>query len=264
MNRIVYLYGFVPSTAPAPPAALVGLGGVAVDLVDIDGVRAVIGRLAADRFGSAAVEARMQDLQWVGEQGLAHERVVLWFVDHADILPARLFSMYADEAALRTALAPRAPHIAGELRRLGGRREWNLKAAYDPAVLGRHGGELSDELRRMDAEIENAAPGRRYLLQRKRADILKREVGRVARRLADELLDGLRAEAEAVHTLALPAADDDAGAVVLSAALLITREAEPAIRAAVDRRIAGLTALGMHITFSGPWAPYRFVESADD
>lgn len=262
-NRVVYLYGFVPATATAPPAALAGVGDSAIDFLDIDGVRAVIARLPADRYGGAAVEARVQDLQWVGEQGLAHERVVLWFVDHADILPARLFSLYADEATLRAALAPRAAGIATELRRLGGRREWNLKASYDPVVLARHGGAVSDELRRMDIEIGQAAPGRRYLLERKRADIMKGEVARAARRLADELLDALRSQAEAVRALPLSADGEDVGTVVLSAALLLTREAEPAVRAEAEQRTNHLRTLGMHITFSGPWAPYRFVESAD-
>lgn len=258
---VVYLYGFVPATAPTPPAALVGVGDAAVDLLDVDGVCGVIARLPADRYGGDVIDARVQDLQWVGEQGLGHERVVLWFVDHADILPARLFSMYADEDALRAAMTPRAAHIASELKRLGGRREWNLKAAYDPAVLGRNAGAVSDEVSRMDAEIESAAPGRRYLLQRKRADVLKREVSRAARRLADELLDSLRPHAETVHVLPLPKADEEVGSVVLSAALLITRDAEPAARAAAEARIGELGELGVNITFSGPWAPYRFVEA---
>jgi hypothetical protein len=51
---------------------------------------------------------------------------------------------------------------------------------------------------------------------------------------------------------------------VLNAALLV-----PAMRAALQRRpqrIASkiLTALGMIVSFSGPWAPYRFVELYGD
>jgi hypothetical protein len=260
VSHVIYLYGFTPAAAPAPPPELVGVAGSPVELLPVGAVRAVVGRLPAESWATEHVESRLEDLAWVGEQGIAHERVVLWFVDHAEILPARLFSLYSDEAALRAAYGPRSDDVGAQLRRLDGRREWNLKVAYDPAELGRHGATVSGELRRMDDEIEAAAPGRRYLLQRRRADVLKREVGRSARRLAGELLDALRPLAEAAHTLPLAAADEG-GTVVLSAALLATREGEPALRAEAQRRIAELEALGMIITLSGPWAPYRFLES---
>jgi hypothetical protein len=263
VTDVIYLYGFAPAAAPSPPAALAGIGGGAVELIDADGIRAIVTRLPPSEYGADIIESRLDDLAWVGEQGLGHERVVLWFVDQTDILPARLFSLYADEAALRSALADRADHIRAELQRLAGRREWNLKAAYDSAELGRHGAEVSDELRRMDAEIDAAAPGRRYLLERRRADVLKREVGASARRLATGLLDGLRPMAEAVHVLPLPAAGAEGGTVVLAAALLVHRDAEAELRAEAGRRVEELEALGMQVSFSGPWAPYRFLEPVD-
>jgi hypothetical protein len=260
MSHVVYLYGFAPAAAPLPPPSLAGIAGTPVELLRVGSVSAVIGRLPAASWATEHIESRLDDLAWVGEQGLAHEHVVLWFVDHAEILPARLFTLYSDEAALHAAYGPRSDSVNAQLRRLDGRREWNLKVACDATELGRHGGTVSDELRRMDDDIAAAAPGRRYLLQRRRADVLKREVARAAHRLAGELLDALRPLADAVHTLPLAAADEG-GTVVLNAALLVTREGEPALRAEAERRIAELEAVGMLVTLSGPWAPYRFLEA---
>ncbi|CAN5887642.1 GvpL/GvpF family gas vesicle protein [soil metagenome] len=263
MSDVIYLYGFVPPAAPEPPPSLLGVGGIAPQRLPAGPVCAIVGRLPANEYATAAVETRLEDLAWVGEQGLAHERVVLWFVDHAEILPARLFSMYKDDAALQATVAAQGERIAAQLTALAGRREWNLKVAFDSAELGRHGAEVSAELRALDGEIDGAPPGRRYLLQRKRADVLKREVGRSARRLAAELLDSLRSHAEDVRMLPL-AAGDDTGNVVLSAALLVGREAEPALREEAERRIEAQRRLGMIPNLSGPWAPYRFLEPDDD
>lgn len=264
MSDVVYLYGFVPVGTAAPPAALAGVADAPVRLVDAGAVLAVVSRLPAADWSGGAVEARLQDLQWVGAQGLAHERVVLWFVDHADILPARLFSLHSDESALRAAIAPAAARIARQLASLAGRREWNLKVAYDAAELERHGGEVSDELRRIDAELADAAPGRKYLLQRRRADVQKREVSRAARRLAAELLAALEQHAEAARTLPLPDGAAEQGAVVLNAALLVERTAEVRLREQADARIAALASLGIQATLTGPWAPYRFLEADAD
>jgi hypothetical protein len=262
VNDVVYLYGFVPRGTPAPPAALRGIADAAVALLEAGDVSAVVSHLPAADWSGYVVEARLQDLQWVGEQGLAHERVVLWFVDHGEILPARLFSLHSDVSALRASAAGSAMLMARQLGRLAGRREWNLKVGCDADVLGANASLVSEELRRLDDELQAAAPGRRYLLQRRRADLLAREVRRAARRLAGALLDELRPHAEAVQVLPLPQ-EAEAGAVVLNAALLVPRAAEPALREAAATRIEELSRLGMLASLTGPWAAYRFVELDD-
>jgi hypothetical protein len=261
VSHVIYLYGFVPGDAPAPPAELAGVANAAVRLIDIDGVLAAVSQLPSAAYDASAIEAQLEDLGWVGEQGLAHERVVLWFVDHAQILPARLFTMYSGDAALRQAVAPQAERVAAQLETLGGRREWNLKVAYDATELARHAGEVSDAVRALDDEIAAAAPGRRYLMQRQRADLIKGEVTRVARQLADEMLGNLASHADAVRTLALPSTDE-LGTVILNAALLVPRDGEQALREDAECRVQAARSLGMIATFTGPWAPYRFVQES--
>ena len=263
MSDMVYLYGFVPPRTPAPPESVTGIADAAVRLLDLGDMHAVVSDVPGTLFAPAVVEARLQDLAWVGEQGMAHERVVVWFADHADILPARMFSLYTGDAALRAAAAGRLAEVTATLRSLAGRREWNLKVAYDADELGRHGAEISPELGRLDEEMAQAAPGRRYLLQRRRTDLLKQEVSRAARTLADELLGALAAHAEDVRVLPLTEGDD-AGTVVLNAALLVARDAEDGLRAEAAQLYQRYTALGMIVSFSGPWAPYRFVELYGD
>lgn len=254
----IYLYGFVPPDAPAPPPAVTGLGGQPVRLLPLGQVQAAVSRVPADVLDPAALDQRMADLAWVGEQGLAHEQVVLWFVDHTDIVPARMFTLHSSEGALTDALMEDLPRVAASLRQLHGRREWNLKVASDAATLAEHASEVSDEVARADAAIEDAAPGRRYLLQRSRAEIVKREISGAARRMAGELFDELAAFAE--RTLVLPLADTDRGGnVVLNAALLVHRDRDGELRAAAESLAEERRRVGLIVSFSGPWAPYRFV-----
>jgi hypothetical protein len=263
MSDVVYLYGFVPADAAAPPADVVGVADAPVRLVALDDVQAVVADVPGDAYAADQVESRLTDLAWVGEQGLAHERVVVWFADNSEILPARLFSLYSGDESLRAAVSSRLDTVRAALRALTGKREWNLKVAYDADELARHGAEISQELKRMDEEIAGAAPGRRYLLERRRTDAAKKEIDRAARTLADELLAALRTHAEDARVLP-PADRVEAGTVVLNAALLVTRAAEPALRVHAGDLHRRYAALGMIVSFSGPWAPYRFLEVYDD
>jgi hypothetical protein len=260
VSDVIYLYGFVPSEAAVPPDDLRGVGGAPITLLDMGAARAAVSHLSDPEFRAEHVEERLGDLAWVGEQGLAHERVVAWFVDHADILPARLFSMHSSERALRDRVTGAVAGLADRLRAFAGRREWDLKVAYDAAELEKHGPEISAELRAVADEIATAPPGRKYLLERKRADLAKVEVRRSARRLADELLAALAAHA--LDTRVLPLSQEAApGTVVLTAALLVERDADGALRREAAKRIEALAAIGVLVTFSGPWAPYRFMDA---
>ena len=91
------------------------------------------------------------------------------------------------KAVLRESVVRDLPVIAHALATVASRREWNLKVGYNPVELARHGAEVSPELRRTDEEIAAAPPGRRYLLERRRADTLKKEISNAARILAGEL-----------------------------------------------------------------------------
>lgn len=262
MSETIYLYGFVPADAPLPSAGLAGIAGAEVELVELDGVAAAVSRVPGDAYAPAAIEPRLGDLGWVSEQGVQHERVVAWFVDHAQILPVRLLTLYSSLDTLRDDAAERTPAIRERMRRFQGRREWDVKVSYRPAVLERRIGEVSEAVAALDRELTEASPGRRYLLQRKRADLATAELGRSARELADRFYASLGPRVEHAARVPLPREAAELP-VVLNAALLVRADAEPELHAHVAAEAGRLAELGLEVAFSGPWAPYRFMGESD-
>ena len=261
-DDVLYLYGFVPGDAPDPPTELAGLEGTPVETLPFDSFRAVISRLPAGSYHAAALDTRLGDLTWVPERGLAHERVVSWFVDHTHILPAPLFTLYSGIEALRDATGARVEELRTRLQALDGLREWDLKVGYDADVLAKHAGELSEQVRAFDAELASSPPGRRYLLEKKRNAVVAGVLGDLARCEAEALLEALAEQARELRALPLPRTEADLP-VVLYAALLLEHSGEPeAIRRVRDRSEA-LGRIGISIDWSGPWAPYRFIGAND-
>ncbi len=263
MEEAIYLYGFVSDGAPEPDA-LAGVSGAAIELMPLrGGVCAVVARVSATDYSGTALEERMQDLSWVAQQGVAHERVVAWFVDRTTILPVRLLTLYTGDAALLAEADGRIERLRGELDRLAGLREWDLKVSYRAEVLAEHLGEVSEGIAALDREIEAAPPGRRYLLEKKRADRVRVDMSRAARDRARELLDELASHARQVVVVPPPR---NAGElpVVLAAALLVPENSEAALRDRLSGRKEELESLGFDILLSGPWAPYRFLHGEDE
>jgi hypothetical protein len=258
MSTVAYLYGFVPAETAPPPATLTGVGEAEVELLDAGGFHAVVSLLPEREYGGERLQARLKDLGWVGEQGIRHESVVTWFVDRTAIVPARLFTVFSSPAVLAQEAGARRAAIETGLERFRHAHEWDLKVAYDHEEVSAHLGELSDEAAELDRRILEAAPGRRYLLERKREELARREARRVAVQLARSLLGEVGRIAEDVVELEIPAARQDLP-VVSSAALLVSDERAEELRQLVAESSETLEPRGVRATLTGPWAPYRFV-----
>ena len=258
MNDIVYVYGFVSDASALPPAALTGVNGAPVEVVRAGTTHAVVSHLPHADFAPAVVDEQIENLDWVGGRGLEHERVVAWFVDHAEILPASLFTMFSSLDALHQHAVERAHAVHEALARLHGKREWDLKVTWDQRVLAMHAADVMEAVKSLDAEIHAAAAGRRYLLEKKRAELVKNELSGAARTRARDMLELLAPYAADVVALPLPRAADLP--VILNAALLVQRSSEGALAEMAGREAATLQQIGMHARLTGPWAPYRFME----
>lgn len=257
MSGVVYLYGFVPADAPAPPDDAPGIAGSRVDFVELDGFRAAVSQIPGDPYGTERLQERLADLGWVGEHGAQHERVVTWLSDNTTIAPARLFTIFSSDAALREEARARGGEIRERLERFRDVREWDLKVSFDAEVLTTHAAEYSEEVADLDRRIADAAPGRRYLLQRRRDDTAGRAVADVAARQARRCLEDLAAMAERVAEQEITAGRGETP-VVLRAALLVRSERAEAVRTTAARAAEHLAGRGIHVSLTGPWAPYRF------
>jgi hypothetical protein len=258
LSGVVYLYGFVPAEAIAPGDELVGIDDSEVRLLEVRGLTAVVSDLDGADYAETRIEASLKDLDWLAPRGERHERVVTWFADHTTIVPARFLTVFSSDEAVRAEVDRRRDEIVERLQRFRDVREWDLKVAYDLESLSRHLGQLSEATSLLDQEIAAAAPGRRYLLERRRAEVVRSEVGGVARRLARGLLDDLRPHAEKVAELQLPAVRDNFR-VVLNAALLVKREAAATFQTSAAEVIREVEEKGLRVALTGPWAPYRFM-----
>ena len=258
MSSLVYLYGFVPSGEALPAAGLAGIADTVVELLPQDGFDAAVSRVASADFAPRALDEHTRDLAWVGAHGVAHEAVVAWFVDHAQILPVPVLTLFTSDEALAADVALRAASIAAMLRQLAGLREWDLKVTCTEAELAAHAGELSTDVAALDARVARAAPGTRFLLERKREELVRGEVRRLATGIADGLAEQAAHIAQRVKRLPL-ARSDEATTVILNAAVLVRADREIELRSALSAAAGGLAPVGVTIQLSGPWAPYRFV-----
>ena len=261
---LVYLYGIVPAGTPDPPAALTGLDGSPVRLLRMGEIAAVVGEVPAEVYADDPLNARLDDLAWVGQQGMAHEHVLDWFADQGSVIPLSLFSLHQDEKRVEARVGTEAADYARLLERLAGRQEWGVKLWRREEEAKTGIDQLSPSLQALAREIEAAPPGKRYLLERKRESMRTEELRTVSKRLAHDLLAALRPHSDGLVSVPLPSDVRGERILLLHAALLVPRSGFDAFHEAVSEQASGLVGAGFEIELTGPWPPYHFTDPADD
>ena len=259
---LTYLYGIVPADAPDPAADLAGVDDGAVRVVRGDRVAAIVSEVSEQAYADESIDARLADLAWVGERGLAHERVLDWYAERGPVIPLSLFSLHRDDARVRERLEGDAARYERTLQRLRGRREWGVKLWRDDSRLSDHLAELSAAVKALTGELESAAPGRRFLLEKKRASLKVEEMKRVSARVSHEVYAQLSAEAERSVTVPIPStAAQAAKTMVLYGAFLVPDERFAAFQRKLGELAGTFQPTGFDFEFTGPWPPYHFADS---
>jgi hypothetical protein len=258
-EELIYLYGIVPAGSPAPTEELRGLEDRQVVLLPVGRIAAVVGAVPVESYTDEALNARLDDLDWVGARGLAHERVLDWFADQGPVIPLSLFSLHRDPERVVARLSAEAASFERVLERLRGRKEWGIKLWRRDAVAREGIDGLSPSLGRLSAEIDAAQPGRRFLLEKKRETMRDEEVRTVSKRLAHDFFGSLKDASVAGVALQIPPPAAGAERVLLlHAAFLVDDERFAAFQQTVDEQAGALVGSGFEVEFTGPWPPYHF------
>jgi len=266
---LYYLYAVLApggrAEARLSAGTIAGLGeGAPLFAIEAAGLVAAVSLVPAARFDEAPLAALLADLPRLTPLAVRHENAVHALAEAADaVAPISFGAIYRDRAAVERLLHEGAAQFRALLARVRGRQEWGVTLFAEPEALARVAAAESDELRRIDAEIAAAGPGRAYLLAKRRERVLAQESEVIGAAHATELLYRLAAlSAETRVDEAARAAG--APRLLLKAAFLVENVCAAAFRSEADVAERTAAGLGLALQCSGPWAPYTFMRTGID
>lgn len=255
MTGLRYVYGIVPTDA-APivdGAGLLGIDGGSVRALAAGPFAAAYSEVDEDEYGEARLNDRVRDLEWLTPRASAHQAVNARILELVGVvLPLSFGTLYRDDDRVREMLREDVSARAERLRALEGRGEWVVTVVRD-------GGEERDgngELRDIDRRIAESAPGRGYLLTKRRASVSREATARADADAAERALAELVRASERAYRE--PVAQGGEDVVVLRVSLLAPRGKATEIDGAIARLGDELGPLGYHVRSTGPWPAYRF------
>jgi hypothetical protein len=253
-GELRYLYAVASADAAAAIARadLRGIDGGRVDAVVEGALLGATSIVPAGEYEEAPLNERLQDLDWLAPRAAAHQEVNGRLLDLASaVLPLTFGAIYRGTAGVRELLRARADDLAERLRAVEGRAEWIVSIEREAADVPE-----GDALRALDAEIAAAAPGRAFLLGKRRDEVMRQERRMRDATIAEEALATIEGVAERIYRE--PLIDDPHAAAVARFSVLASRGREVELGDVVRRLGAAGISRAYRVRLSGPWPAYRF------
>ncbi|HEY6361348.1 MAG TPA: GvpL/GvpF family gas vesicle protein [Vicinamibacterales bacterium] len=251
-STLTYVYCLVRSTRrPALRAVPAGLSG-SRDLRLLAagaGVWLVVSSVPERRYGEAALQRGLQNLDWVGRRAMEHEAVVEHFLAALAVLPMQLFTLFTSDERAVSHVTRDKRRIGRILARIERQVEWGLRLAWDEqAVRGR-----------VERAHDRPATGAAFLARKRDLLDVKRVHLTEARAAADRLYRALSREATAALRRTATEQAAPGSRLLLDAAFLVPTRKAGAFRAALRRSTKTLGRSGLVVSLTGPWPPYNFI-----
>lgn len=259
-RKATYVYGVIAAARrPRVSRKARGLTGTGpLRLLDIEpGLYLAVADAPLSRYGEAAINRGLADLQWVSGAAVAHQAVIESFIGATAVLPMKLFTIFTSDARALDHIASQRTRIAALVRRVANHQEWGVRL-----VLNRTAAERASALAdgRSRAATMSRASGAAYLTRKKSQRDSTVELASRARETVAGLYDRLEARSKLAKRRAASELPAHSGPLLLDAAFLVPRARAASFKALMSREALALLKQGYGMTVSGPWPPYTFVQ----
>lgn len=259
-----YLYCVVkseetPAVAPAAkgkaraPAGLASAGPTRV--IDVgDGYTIVVATVPLSIYSAEAIEDKLRDLDWVGAAASAHESVVERAGQRGTVVPMKLFTIFSTDDRAVAHVRKMKRGLDSVVARIAGCEEWGLRILFDETRAAKAKAASAKK-----AAAKAPVTGTSFLLRKKAHEESRRRLTSEAKHEVDDLFT--RLEKTAKRAVRRPPPNRElAGQVLLDAVFLVPEKRIEKFKSTVAGSAKDLAREGYHVTLTGPWPAYSFIE----
>lgn len=249
-----YVYCLLRCQAPpAPEGAPGGLPGArSPRLLEVDDdLWLVVADVDLGLYGEDAIEESLEDLDWLAPRAMGHERMIEHWAEQGDVVPMKLFTIFAGDERAREHILEDRDRIDRVLERVGGCREWGVRVRLD-----RQASEQAVEARVGEAAKRDSSPGKAFLLAKKQRVEASRKAVTRAVAATETAFESIAEVADDAVRKSIPRGTP----VLLDAVFLVPEAVTERLEETVDRCARELSEHHCELNLTGPWPGYHFLD----
>ena len=266
MNGL-YLYCLREETRDSPAISAKGIDGKGEILIfPYRELEAVVSRVSLDEFGSEEIQRKArEDLNWIKEKGVAHERVIEETMINngklISVVPMRFGIIFKDEAKLTETLDSNYTGIKRVLENIRDKQEWGVKAyLMDTGKFVQALKEKNETVKEKEKEIASLPEGIAFFMEEELKRVIAQEVDMELNNSANALFDRLAGQSSASVKCNVLAKEltGKREPMVLNSAYLVSEGKIESFKHEVEGLKQQLYEKGLCLECSGPWPAFNF------
>jgi len=263
----LYLYCLREKTEDTPVFSTKGIDGKGeVFTLSFRGLEAVVSEVSLEEFGSIEIQEKArQDLSWIKEKAVAHEKVIEEAIRKNDkilsLIPMRFGTIFKEKARLEESLDKDYSKVKEVLERIRDKQEWSVKVYLtNREKFERVIKEKNEAIKEKEKEIATLPEGMAFFMEEELSEIVSREMEAELNNMAEVFFEGLKKHAvDSVKNKILEKElTGKREPMILNAAYLIHKKEIKKFEKEVDDLNRRMEEEGYCLEVSGPWPAYNF------
>lgn len=257
INNLIYVYCI--STSPLDLDHNVEFN----DLQSIlfEDLYVIVKYVSEDDFSEENFKKNLSDIQWVETNAREHIRVISLIMEYSTVIPFKFGTIFHSKDSLIKFIADYSDSLKENIQNLRNREEWSVKIYCDRKALSQQIDELSEDAATLEMQIMASAPGKAFILKRKKIDLIENEIDRLCKRYGQQYYDEFKSlsESASINNLIPKEFSGREDPMILNATFLVGKNRVDELKNTADNLTGMGDNPGFTIDATGPWPPFSFV-----
>ena len=236
-------------------------GNESLKCLKFNDLYAIVKDVSPDEFSEENLKKNFADLAWIETHARDHIRIIVEVMKSSTVIPFKFGTIFISDERLGNFINDYSVSLTENLLHLKGKEEWSVKIYCDRTILNSQIGEISQQVRDLEQEIQKSMPGKAFILKRKKIDLVEKEVQHVIGNYGQNCYDqlaGLSATTR-INNLLPREVTERTDDMILNASFFVPAEKVSEFLAIIDQSQEKYKDVGFNIEAAGPWPPFSFI-----
>lgn len=229
--------------------------------IEAAGLYTAVKYVSEDDYSEVNIKKRLSDESWLDANVRAHLKVIGLIMQANTVIPFNFGTIYKSEESLKSFVTRYASDFKKNLLYLENKEEWSVKAFCNNTKIVENIVLLSQNIADIELQIKESSPGKAYILKKKKADILGKEINEIYNTLSKNLFNRINefSDEYRLHAISQEKIAEDEDDMIINASFLLRKENLDNFIKTTDSLLVEHENIGLSLEIAGPWPPYSFV-----
>ena len=229
---------------------------------EVDTLYVTMKYVSESDYSEINIKKNLSNEAWLDRNVRKHLQVIGDIMQKHTVIPLNFGTLYNSEESLMDFVSSYRNDFLDVLHHLRNKEEWSVKVFCNKDKIIENIGVFSQNISDIDLQIKQSAPGKAYILKKKKNDLIGTEINALYNNLSLLVFNRLNEfpEEYRLHAILhgeLSGHNDD---MIINVTFLIKKENFDKFITIADKLIIEYENIGLILDITGPWPPYSFIK----